>query len=165
MPRIYINIGSNKGDRAALIERAVAAVSARIDPAGRAVIRLSPVVESAPWGYESASPYLNVGMMAEMPGDACPDPHSLLDMLLDAEHSIDPSPHRDAAGRYTDRCIDIDLIAVDDLVIDTAHLTLPHPRMHLRHFVLAPMAHLDSAWRHPLLGLTAGEMLADEAGV
>lgn len=162
MPRIHINIGSNKGDRAALIERAVALIASRIDSGGNADIRLAPIIESEPWGYDSPHPYLNLGLMIDMPHDVMQTtPEGLLDELLKIEHEISAAPHRDASGGYCDRQIDIDLIAVGDTVTDTARLTLPHPRMSLRPFVLEPVACLDPAWRHPLTGKTAAEMLAE----
>lgn len=162
MPRIHINIGSNKGDRAALIERAVALIASRIDPAGKANIFLAPIIENDPWGYDSPHPYLNLGLMIDMPHDVMQTtPEGLLDVLLKIEHEISAAPHRDASGGYCDRQIDIDLIAVGDTVTDTARLTLPHPRMSLRPFVLEPVACLDPAWRHPLTGKTAAEMLAE----
>lgn len=158
MPHVHINIGSNQGDRAAQIERAVAALSRRLDPAGRALITLAPVEESEPWGFCSDHPFLNLGLMADLPGD--PDPRELLDILRSVEREIADAPHRHADGSYADRPIDIDLIAIDDKVVNTPDLTLPHPRMHLRPFVLRPLAVLDPGWRHPLTGLTAGDMLA-----
>lgn len=158
MSHIHINIGSNQGDRAAHIECAVAALCRRLDPSGRALVTLAPLEESEPWGFESDHPFLNLGLMIDMP-DA-PDPHSLLQMLQETEKEIAVAPHRHADGSYVDRPIDIDLIAVDDLTADTDVLQLPHPCMHLRPFVLRPLAALDPAWRHPLTGKTAAEMLS-----
>ncbi len=85
---------------------------------------------------------------------------AVLRKLQEIQLSIDPSPHRDAEGRYIDRAIDIDLIAIDDWVVDTPDLTLPHPRMHLRDFVLIPLAGLAPTWRHPLTGKTATQHLS-----
>lgn len=65
-------------------------------------------------------------------------------------------------GGYIDRAIDIDIIAIDDVVMDTPELTLPHPRMHLREFVLVPMAELAPDWCHPRFGLRVDEMAGDE---
>ena len=157
MSVIHINIGSNTGDRAAQIERAVAALSERIDPDGRAQISLAPIVESEAWGFESENSFLNLGLIIESPDDL--DPLALLDILQSVEKDIADVPHRNPDGSYADRPIDIDLIAVDDNVIDTERLKLPHPRMHLRPFVLEPIKFLDPDWRHPLSGLTADEML------
>lgn len=156
MPKIHVNIGSNTGDRAAQIERAVAAVCSRLDPESRAEIRVAPIVESEPWGYESDRPYLNLGMMVDTPDEA--DPQRVLEELQSAELEVADAPHRNADGSYADRPIDIDLIAIDDMTIESDRLTLPHPRMHLRDFVLRPVALLDPYWRHPLLGKTASEL-------
>lgn len=149
---VHVNIGSNIGDRRALIERAVADVSALAD----GPVRRSAFIESPSWGYESANAFLNIGVCFE----SDTNPEDLLRQLIEIQNRIDPSAHRNADGTYADRAIDIDLIAVDTLIVDTAALTLPHPRMHLREFVLRPMAELDPAWRHPRLGSTASELLA-----
>lgn len=159
--RIHINIGSNSGCRHALIERAVAAVSFGIP--GR--LTRSEIIETAPWGFESPNPFLNIGLMIELDIPVGTDleafAHTLLHRLQAIEKSIDSSPHRDAAGAYIDRAIDIDLIAVGDLVIATPELILPHPRMHMRDFVLRPLAALDPSWVHPLFGLAVSQLLSD----
>lgn len=159
MSRIHLNIGSNIGDRAALIERAVAALCERLDPDGNADIRLAPIIESEPWGFESDNRFLNLGLMIDTPADV--NPHEILNCLQDVEREIADSPHRHADGSYADRPIDIDLIAIDDKTVDTPALQLPHPRMHQRDFVLKPMADLDPHWRHPILGKTAEELLEE----
>lgn len=144
MSRIHINIGSNIGDRAAQIERAVAAICERIDPDGEAEIRLAPIEESDPWGYESENRFLNLGMMIVT--DADEDPHRLLAVLQEIEREISGASHRTADGDYADREIDIDLIAVDDKVVDSPTLQLPHPRMEMRDFVMRPLLYLDPGW-------------------
>ncbi len=156
--RIHINIGSNRGHRHAQIERAVAAISSLIP--GR--IAVSEPYESLPWGFQSEAKFLNVGLMIDAetpPVDATAYCLDLLKRLLRVEHTLGTSPHRNPDGSYADRELDIDLIAVDSLVISTSELTLPHPRMQLRRFVLEPMAYLDPEWRHPLLDATPGELL------
>lgn len=157
MSTVHINIGSNLGDRAAQIERAVAALCERIDPDGEAEIRLAPILESESWGYESANRFLNLGLMVRTGREI--DPHDVMPILQETEREIDGHSHRDADGRYIDRAIDIDLIAVDDKIVDSPTLQLPHPRMGKRNFVLRPIATLDPDWRHPLTGKTAQEMI------
>lgn len=148
----YVSLGSNLGDRISVLESAVAAIERRLKVTAR---RAAPF-ESEPWGFESANPFVNLGIAF----DTTLPPAELLAELHAVEHAIDPSPHRDATGAYIDRRIDIDLIAVDTLTADTPALTLPHPRMHLRPFVLVPLAELAPRWRHPLTRLTCAEMLA-----
>lgn len=149
----HVNIGSNRGDRMANIRRAVTLISALPDVAE---MRVSAPVESEPWGYDSQNRFINVGIAFST---GLP-PETLLRRLLDVQHAISPQPHRDTSGAYVDRIIDIDLIAVDDIVIDTPCLTLPHPRMHLREFVLLPMAELAPDWVHPRLHLTPRRLMS-----
>ncbi len=154
--RIYVNIGSNSGHRHALIRRAVAAVSSALP----GVVRCSDIIETEPWGFDSPNTFLNIGLMIET--ESVSEPKAFAEdvfrTLRSIEKDIDPSPHRDSSGAYIDRKIDIDLIAVDDVVLSTPNLTLPHPQMHLRDFVLVPMAQLDPSWLHPLFLMTSGDM-------
>lgn len=165
MTEIHINIGSNSGHREALIERAVAAVTSAFG----GDVKCSDVIETPPWGFDSPNPFLNVGVKITL---SRPDDTSEKDdgvneafaaevfaKLMEIQRAIDPSPHRDEAGQYIDRAVDIDLIAIDDLVLETESLTLPHPRMHLRNFVLIPLAGLAPTWRHPILGKSAAEIM------
>lgn len=151
----HVNIGSNKGNRRAVIDRAIALVASRLGCAD--TLRRSEPVETAPWGYDSANHYLNVAVAF----DTDLPPERLHEALQRAQRDIDPAPHRDAAGNYIDRTIDIDLIAVGSAVVDTPALTLPHPRMHLRDFVLIPMCALDPDWVHPTLHLSTRQLLAN----
>lgn len=150
---LHLNIGTNIGHRHANLGRGVAELYERIP--GRYTLSLP--VESEPWGYESPNPYLNLGVMIET--DTELDPLDILRRVEEAQRAVSAAPHRDADGAYRDRLIDIDIIAVDAMVLDHPRLTLPHPRMHLRAFVLGPMAELDPGWVHPLLGQTPSELL------
>ncbi len=152
LPIAHVNIGSNLGDSEALAGRAADLIAGRLG----ADLHRAPIERSLPWGYASDRPYVNLGVAFETDMEPLP----LLRALRSIEREISPAPHRDAAGGYIDRLIDIDLIALGSLVVDTPELTLPHPRMHLRPFVLRPVAYLDPSWRHPLLGLTAAGLLA-----
>lgn len=157
---LYINIGSNSGDRRALIGRAVAAIVVALGPA-----RMSRPFRSKPWGFSSSSEFLNMGLdvdisdtsFADMDAyDAC---SGILAILKSIERKISDMPHRNSDGSYRDREIDIDMIALDACVVDTAGLIVPHPRMGDRDFVLVPMVALAPEWRHPLSGQTLRKML------
>lgn len=145
---IHINIGSNIGDRAAQIERAVALIASHLDPDGKAEIRLAPIAESRPSGFDSENDFLNLGLMIDTPKHV--GPLEVLHKLQTIERLISQKSHRNADGSYCDREIDIDLIAMDNLVVDTPELVLPHPRMKERPFVLTPLKYLDPNWKHPL---------------
>lgn len=144
MPVAYINIGSNMGDRHALIEQAVAHIEHLCDTSARR----APMFCSKPWGYRSNAEFLNLGIMV----DTDMTPIELLHGLQAIEKKISATPHRDSAGNYIDREIDIDIVSIDGVIMNKPELTLPHPRMHLRDFVFMPIALLDSKWRHPVLG-------------
>lgn len=147
----YLNIGSNIGDREAHLERAVAAVEKLLG----SKCRRSRVVESEAWGYHSENKFLNVGVAVATELS----PEEVMKALQMAERDCGATAHRDENGGYVDRNVDIDFIALDDLVWESPALILPHPRMHLRAFVLEPLAELAPEWRHPLTGLTALQML------
>ena len=157
MLHVHLNIGSNLGDREENIRRAVA--SLRQLACVSSSVKVSDTVESEPWGYDSSNGFLNVGMSfdTELATEA------LLAAVQRVEKSISTASHRDSAGAYIDRIIDIDIIAcsVTDaatgrpalVISDTPELTLPHPRALLRDFVMTPLRLID-----PLLyGLIAAE--------
>lgn len=140
MSKIHLNIGSNIGDRRALIGRAVALLSRTIPGPGRML--LSSYIESEPWGYESQNTFLNLGVLILTP--VVIDPFELLRITQAAERAIGlGAPHRNADNTYCDRPIDIDIITVDNVVLNTPSLTLPHPHYKERSFVLHPMQELE----------------------
>lgn len=139
MQRIHLNIGSNMGDRKALIAGAVALIFKRLGP-GR--MPQSDFYESEPWGYDSTLKYLNVAVMIDR--DTPLSPLDILEATRAVELAVGGgAPHRNADGSYRDRPVDIDIIDVDGIVIDTPRLTLPHPRAALRDFVIEPLRSLD----------------------
>lgn len=151
-----LNIGSNIGDSPALIRQAVAAVSALSELAPG---RQSPVITTQPWGFTSLHPFLNIGVEIQ----TSLDPLALLDRLQQLEQSIPGSGldnrHRNPDGTYRDRPLDIDIIHCGSLVFSSPRLTIPHPRLHLRPFVLQPLIFLSPTWTHPLLHLTPAQLL------
>lgn len=152
MSNIFLNIGSNLGDRRRNLSRAVAAIEKEFG-----YFELSHSVESTPWGFDSPNNFLNIGMMivSSLP------PHEILLKLQDIEKAISPDSHRTPDGSYADRLIDIDIIAIDDMVIDSPELKVPHPEMAKRRFVLEPLAELAPFWHHPTLHKTPGELLCE----
>ncbi len=154
----HLNIGSNQGCRHENIQRAAALIE-HLD--GVRSTRCSEVVESEPWGYDSPNRFLNMGMLVHTDMH----PAQLLPMLLEIQNSISPDPHRNPDGTYADRIVDIDIIASHDLDAETpvvysdSRLTVPHPLMHCRDFVLLPLLQLEPDWRHPLSGIGGRQLL------
>ena len=146
----YLNIGSNIGDRRDNLYRAVVALAA-----GTGGCAVSSIVESEPWGFESDNRFMNLGV------SLCSDmePQQMLDRIHEIERRLGSASHRDEHGGYIDRVVDIDIVAIDDMVIDTPTLQVPHPHLPERDFFLRPMMELAPEWRHPVTGLTAAQML------
>lgn len=147
----YVGLGSNLGDRAGNLLLGVRGMLA----AGLRVVRLSSIYETEPVGVGAAQPlYLNA--VAELEGRALPPPEQLLARLLRIEYALGRRRQRPLAARP----LDLDLLLYGRAQIETEFLTLPHPRLHLRRFVLAPLAELAPAARHPALQQTFRELLA-----
>ena len=131
MTRAVLSLGSNLDDRAAHLRAAVAGL-------GAAVIAVSGVYETPPWGDPDQPHYLNAVLLAV---DPAATPHDWLDRARHLEESA--GRVRDPERRFGPRTLDVDVIAVWDdddrpVVTDDPELTLPHPRAHLRAFVLRP---------------------------
>lgn len=138
--RIHLNIGSNLGDRAAYLQRALELLAREFEGAE---IHTAGPVESEPWGYDSPNPYLNLGVMVDLPAAMAPE--RVLDITQRVECAVgEGAPHRNADGSYRDRPVDIDIIGIDSIVLRTPRLTLPHPRAALRPFVMQPLLQLDT---------------------
>lgn len=88
------------------------------------------------------------------------EPEEVMLRLLQIEQEIAPGQsHRTAVGTYADRIIDLDLICAGQTVVNSPVLQLPHPRLHLREFVLLPLAEIWPDWEHPQLGFNAEKMI------
>jgi 2-amino-4-hydroxy-6-hydroxymethyldihydropteridine diphosphokinase len=86
-------------------------------------------------------------------------PFEILNICCDIERELGRT--RSPIVRWAPRTIDLDLLAVDDLVISKPGLTLPHPQLHLRDFVLEPLCEIAPDWRHPIINKTASELLEE----
>ena len=147
----YVGLGSNLGDRAGSL---LLAVRGMLD-AGLDVIRLSSIYETEPVEYEEQPPFLN--MVAELRGATLPSPEQTLARLLRVEYGLG----RTRGVRMGPRTIDLDLLIYKDYRSDTEFLTLPHPRLHTRRFVLVPLNELVPHLVHPVIEKPVSTLLND----
>lgn len=155
--RAIVALGGNLGDPRASFAAALALMEQKLGP----ILARSNFRETAPLVLPRDDPaehptYLNGVVIVAVEAEAL--------TILSTLHDIERSLGRDRAteaGRWQPRLIDLDLIALGDVVIDSAELVLPHPRMAERAFVLAPLVEVWPDWRHPRLGKTVLELLAE----
>lgn len=126
----YLSLGSNLGDRHATMQQAIVLLGSQ---AGN-VDRVSSAIETEPWGFESTNKFLNMCVRLT----TTLSPEQLLATTKDIEQQLGRTT-KSVNGQYHDRPIDIDILTYDDLHINTPSLTLPHPHMHERDFVMIPL--------------------------
>lgn len=131
MAEAYLGLGSNLGDRAAMLEAAVAGLAAT---PGLTVVGRSALYETPPWGEIDQPAFLNAALAVH----TRLGPHELLDACLAVERALGRVRDR----RWGPRTIDIDIVDYDALELDEPGLTLPHPRLTERAFVLIPLAEI-----------------------
>jgi 2-amino-4-hydroxy-6-hydroxymethyldihydropteridine diphosphokinase len=147
MAEVFILLGGNVGDKAKIFEETRKLIGERIG----LITKLSSVYITEPWGFESEL-FWNQAIIAE----SILNPPEILHQtqLIETEMGrIRKSEH------YEARIIDIDLLFYDDLKLNTPNLTLPHPKMDKRKFVLVPLNEIAPDKRHPVSGLKVQEML------
>jgi 2-amino-4-hydroxy-6-hydroxymethyldihydropteridine diphosphokinase len=148
----YIALGSNVGNRGMILRQAMDLLRRR---EGVVLKRVSALLETEPVGGPPDQPnYLNGAVEVE----TTLSPDELLVAMMEIETTL--GRDRRTEQRWGPRTCDLDLLLMDDVVLETDRLTLPHPRMHLRKFVLEPLAMIAPQARHPLLFQTVEEMLA-----
>jgi len=152
--RVYLALGTNLGDRLANLRAAVHAMPPTVQP-----LAASRVYETPPWGYLDQPAFLNqvIRVQTEL------EPQDLLAWLKRLETDLGRQP----GMRYGPRLIDLDILLYDDLQLETPTLTIPHPRLGERAFVLVPLADLAPDLQPAGMDRTIGEMLAhlDRTGI
>lgn len=154
---VFINIGTNLGDRRRNLSRAVAEIGRRFGD-----FEISHVVESEPWGYNSANKFLNVAVVFRSDEAPIEILHALQEIertlgnklarenaahfvpVSDTDTIIPADTHRNADGGYKDRFLDIDIMTIEGVEMQTPELTLPHPHLRERPFFMEPLQELLS---------------------
>lgn len=148
--KVYLGLGTNLGDKEANLHNAVEKINERIGK----VTSLSAFYVTAPWGFSSENSFLNAACCVETvlsPLDVLAETQAIERELGRLKKSVNRS--------YSDRLIDIDLLLYGHLILHTPTLTLPHPLMAERRFVLEPLAEIAPEVLHPVLRKTMMELL------
>lgn len=142
MAKVYLGLGTNLGDKEANLHTAIAEINKRVGE----IASLSACYVTEPWGFNSTNTFLNAVCRV----DTAFSPMEVLHITQAIEKDLGRLK-KSAGGQYSDRLIDIDILLYNDLVLDTPVLTIPHPLMHKRLFVLEPLAEIAPELLHPVL--------------
>jgi 2-amino-4-hydroxy-6-hydroxymethyldihydropteridine diphosphokinase len=150
MKSVFLGIGSNLGNREYNMQQAVEHIEKHVG----AVRMTSAIYETEPWGFQSDDAFLNMVIAVETQMS----PQALLSEILYIESLLGRVR---TEGQYTSRIIDIDILLYDDMVLSEPDLTIPHPLLHERKFVLIPLCEVASEMIHPVLKKTFRELLEE----
>ena len=146
----YIGLGSNMGDKKGYLDQAVRYLN---ETDGCRVEKVSSYLITEPYGGIEQDDFLNACLILK----TWLSPHELLNKL----HEIEQAAHRERVIRWGPRTLDLDILMYDDLIIETENLIIPHVEMHMREFVLKPLAEIAPYKRHPVLHRTIAQLAAD----
>lgn len=147
--KVFLLLGSNVDPREDFLSQGVSMIADRF---GISPVK-SGLYESEPWGFEAETLFLNQVIVFETEFCAT-EIHSITQNI-----ETELGRERKAGDGYASRKIDIDILYVNDLVLDSENLVLPHPRLHLRKFTLMPLLEMAPDWVHPVLNGTHRELL------
>lgn len=149
MATVYLGLGTNLGNKEANLRTAIYKLQERI---GKQV-SLSSFYETAPWGFESDHSFLNAAIGLE----TILSPIEILHITQEIEKELGRTK-KSVNGSYSDRLIDIDILLYDTLVLQTPELTIPHPLMTKRDFVMKPLIEIAGNVIHPTRQKTLSEL-------
>ncbi|MEA3505615.1 MAG: 2-amino-4-hydroxy-6-hydroxymethyldihydropteridine diphosphokinase [Bacteroidota bacterium] len=151
MHSVFLLLGSNKGDRVELLNKAITQIGSSVGE----IAELSSVYETEPWGFDDETPFLNQVIKI----NTTLEPYDVLSKILQIELVLGRVRK---SKNYEPRVIDIDILFFDEMVInDSPDLIIPHPRLHQRKFTLMPLKEINSQMVHPVKGKTISELMDD----
>ena len=147
--RVFLLTGSNIEPRSNYLAQAEKKIEEKIGK----IVDCSSIYESEPWGFEAEIAFLNQVLVVETNLSSFE--------ILGRIHSIEKRLGRTRNGKvYLSRTIDIDILYIENEIIETKELTVPHPRLHERKFTLLPLAEVAGKFKHPILKKTNDELLS-----
>ena len=148
--RAYLGLGSNLGDKKGYLDQGVAALN---ETRGCQVENVSSYLVTEPYGGVEQDDFLNACLILK----TLLSPHELLERL----HEIEQAAHRERIIHWGPRTLDLDVLLFDDEIVEMDDLMIPHVEMHLREFVLKPLAEIAPYKRHPIYQKTVAQLLAE----
>ena len=149
MNEVYLQLGSNIGERLDNLNQSIKIITERIGN----VLEKSSVYESTPWGVENQRNFLNQVIFVKSNFD----PYTILDLVLQIEKDMG----RVRIEKWGERIIDIDILFIDDFIIESENLCIPHEFIAKRKFVLQPMCEIAPDFIHPKLNKTISQLLEE----
>lgn len=154
---VLLLTGSNFRGKEQILQRAAECIDEQVGPIDKA----SQICYSEAWGFTCEEEFANQAILVStgLAADEVLMKTQAIERELGRDRVAESEEKLLTGERYASRVVDIDIIFYDDAVVESEKLTLPHPLMHEREFVLRPMLEVAAEWRHPILGLTVEEMI------
>jgi 2-amino-4-hydroxy-6-hydroxymethyldihydropteridine diphosphokinase len=152
MEKVFIGLGGNMGNVSETFDLVLKDIQQKIGP----VVKSSSRYQTEPWGNKKQDNFLNQVICVE----TSLGPHEVLKQIFDIEKKL--GRNRDKNNQFAPRTIDIDILFFGNKIINEEHLTIPHPRLHLRNFVLTPMMEIAPGFIHPSFNKSISDLFNNE---
>ena len=151
MNKVFLSLGSNQGDRLELLSQARELINNRVGD----IMKTSSIYETEPWGFETDQPFLNQVIQVQTEQNA----YMILDEIFNIERLL--GRVRGEVAGYTSRTMDIDILFINDIIIESDQLNIPHKHLPERRFILEPLCDIEPHFVHPILNKRIDELLSE----